>query len=78
MCSIILTCSNILTDSWVQIDFPLGDITAIQLKGEWGKLSIFNIYNDCMHNNTIHVLTSFHRTHENLITGTNENPAHLI
>ena len=32
------------TDTWEQIDFPSGDVTLIVLKGNWGKIVIFNIY----------------------------------
>ena len=76
--SIFLIRSSILTDSWSQIDFPSGDVTAIQIKGSWGKISIFNIYNDCTHDDTIHALTNFHRTHESLITSNDDSPAHLL
>ena len=38
------------TKDWTILDIPdTNDITAIQLKGPYGKLTIFNIYNDCTH-----------------------------
>ncbi|KAF9542350.1 hypothetical protein CPC08DRAFT_650283, partial [Agrocybe pediades] len=40
--------SAISTNSWKALDIPgTVDITAIQLEGEFGLLTIFNIYNDC-------------------------------
>jgi hypothetical protein len=50
------------TDTWEQIDFPSGDVTIIAIKGTWGKLIIFNIYNDGEHNETISQLKNFHRS----------------
>lgn len=54
--SLLLINSNILTDNWKQVDFPSGDVTIVQITGEWGSALLFNIYNDCEHNNTIHQL----------------------
>jgi hypothetical protein len=62
--SVILIRDNILTDGWEQLEFPSGDVTAVQIKGSWGKIMIFNIYNDCKHDNTLELLTKYHR--ENL------------
>ena len=59
--SVILIRDNILTDEWEQIEFPSGDVTAMRIKGNWGKLTIFNIYNDCTHDNTLELLTNYHR-----------------
>ncbi|KAF9562849.1 hypothetical protein CPC08DRAFT_633520, partial [Agrocybe pediades] len=40
--------SAISTNSWKALDIPgTVDITAIQMKGEYGILTIFNVYNDC-------------------------------
>jgi hypothetical protein len=36
--------STISTDNWCQLDFPLNDVTVIQIKGTQGKIMIFNIY----------------------------------
>jgi hypothetical protein len=41
----------------------------IQIKERWGKLTIFNIYNDCKHNNTLELLTSYHRKNINNLLG---------
>ena len=38
------------TKDWKIIDIKdTNDITAMQLKGNYGKIMIFNIYNDCTH-----------------------------
>ena len=64
--SIILISTALTSDSWQQLDFPSGDVTIIQVKGEWGKLTIFNIYNDGQHNSTVNLLTKY--THKNANT----------
>ena len=68
-CSVTLVRGNILTESWEQLDFPSGDVTAIWIKESWGTLTIFNIYNNCEHNKTINVLTNYHREHMKNILG---------
>src|SRR6266481_5154153 len=70
--SILLLKASLCTDNWTQIDFPSSDVTAVQLTGEWGKLSIFNIYNDCDHNNTITTLTKFQNEHKNFLENATE------
>src|ERR1700744_1062280 len=40
--SVMLIRDNLLTDGWEQIEFPSSDVTAISIKGEWGKLALFN------------------------------------
>src|SRR5947208_2392937 len=45
--AITLIRSNISTNNWTQLDFPSGDVAIVQIKGIWGKITIFNIYNDC-------------------------------
>jgi hypothetical protein len=47
-------------DTWKQIDFPSSDIVVIQIHGEWGKLTLFNIYNDCNNDETIRLLMEYH------------------
>ena len=76
--SSILLRASICTDNWTQIDFPSSDITAVQLTGAWGKLSIFNIYNDCDYNNTITALSKFHHEHANLLERTTVGSAHVL
>ena len=57
--SFILIRSNILTNQWRQVDFPSGDVTIISIQGSWGELTIYNIYNDCVKNDTILQLEAF-------------------
>jgi hypothetical protein len=46
--SVIWVNKRLETKNWKMIDIPdSNDITALQLKGTYGKISIFNIYNDC-------------------------------
>ena len=78
--SLILMNSKLPTENWEQINFPSGDVTVIRLTGAWGQVTIFNIYNDCEHDNTIHKLMDFHRTHHNMLMGRGygEDPYHII
>ena len=76
--SIILLRATICTDNWMQVDFPSGDVTVVQLTGVWGKLTIFNIYNDCEHNNTIKTLSKFQHEHAELLEETPQGTAHTI
>ena len=47
-------------DMWERVNFLSTDIVVIQLHGEWGKVTIVNVYNDCNNDDTIHLLTEFH------------------
>ncbi|THU87587.1 hypothetical protein K435DRAFT_681423, partial [Dendrothele bispora CBS 962.96] len=52
--SVILINKKLKSGSWKQIDIQdTNDITAIQIKTNSGKLTIFNIYNDCSHSKTL-------------------------
>ena len=53
--------TTIPMENWEQVEFPSGDITVLRISGDWGRITIFNIYNDCLHDRTIHKLTRFHR-----------------
>jgi hypothetical protein len=44
--SIMLIRANINTESWNQLEFPSSNITIMQITGQWGKITIFNIYNE--------------------------------
>jgi Endonuclease-reverse transcriptase len=68
--SITLIRGDILTESWEQLEFPSGDVTALRIKEKWGTITIFNIYNDCKHSETINALTNYHRQHMRSILGT--------
>jgi|SRR6266850_1036997 len=63
--AITLIRSSISTDNWSQIDFPSNDVTAIQIRGTQGKITIVNIYNEGKGNETINKLTQFNSAHHN-------------
>ena len=49
--------AEIDTKSWKIIKVPgTNNITAIQMEGPYGKLTIFNIYNSCTHSLTETIL----------------------
>ena len=57
VCSVILVNANLDTNSWVQHSIPWSnDLTAIQFKGNTGTIDIYNIYNNCHHNETMEAL----------------------
>ena len=62
--SVILVNANLDTNHWNQISLPeTNDITALQFQGPYGRLSIFNIYNDCLHSDTLITLNHHISTH---------------
>jgi ribonuclease HI len=67
--SVIWVNKGLNTNDWVILDIPdTNDITAIQLKGPYGRLTIFNIYNDCTHSRNEVALGNYLRRHANIIT----------
>ena len=76
--SILLIRSNILTEQWKQVDYPSGDVTIIQLSGNWGKIVIFNIYNDCEKNDTIIELERFTQSLDTPTDRNTENAKPLL
>jgi len=44
---------HISTNSWTQIDLDITDAVGIKLVGKGGKISIYNIYNNCTHPQTL-------------------------
>ena len=78
--SITLVWGDLLMESWEQLDFPSGDVTVLHIKDSWGMLTLFNIYNDCEHNDTLKELMSYHRSHAHQITGSEltQEEHHLI
>jgi exonuclease III len=51
--SVIWVSSALDTTNWEIINVPnTNDVTAIQLKGRYGKITIFNVYNDCLNANS--------------------------
>ena len=51
-------------DAWKQIHFQHPNITAIELTGEFGKLHIINIYNNCNNNGMLTHLSTYMQDHE--------------
>jgi hypothetical protein len=48
--SVIWVNNKLDTNFWKVIEIPdTNDITAIQFKGPYGRVTIFNVYNDCTH-----------------------------
>jgi hypothetical protein len=58
------------------VDVGTNDITAIQLKGEYGKVTIFNIYNDCTHSRNEVLLQNYLTTHRSTVV--NGADTHMI
>ena len=66
--SVIWVNRDLDTKSWIELDVPdTNDIMAIQLSGPYGKLAIFNIYNDCTHSRNQTVLSRFIRRNNNML-----------
>jgi hypothetical protein len=76
--SITLVYSHISMDSWNQLDFPSSDVTVIQLSGTWGKLTLFNIYNEGNNNDTINALTKFYKDNTFKLEQPTREGAHLL
>ena len=76
--AITLMRSNISSDNWTQLDFPSGDVAIVQIKGSWGKITIFNIYNDCNNNNTIKLLSRFYNRNRAQLEHADTGTAHII
>ena len=76
--SVTLIRSSISTDSWNQMEFPSSDVMVTQMYGDWGKLTVFNIYNDGNSNDTISKLTDFHHRNRATIERTDKGSAHVL
>ena len=76
--AVTLIRESIKSDTWKQIDFPSCDVVVIQISGEWGKLTIANIYNDCHNNETVRLLKDFHNRNQAEITQTTSGAAHTL
>src|SRR6266481_1878718 len=59
-CLVILVNANLDSNSWVQIPFNnSNDITVVQICTTQGRVTIFNVYNDCTHLETMQKMCSF-------------------
>ena len=75
--SVIWVNKKIDTKNWTILDIPgSNDLTAIQLEGPYGKISIFNIYNDCTHSRNEIALRQFIHDSTNNILATDNH--HMI
>jgi len=76
--SVILIHTDILTNNWTQMDFKSGDVTVIRLKGDWGMLTLCNVYNDCDHDDMVGLLRTFQRKLEETDQGHQHKQMHTI
>jgi exonuclease III len=76
--SVIYIRSSIPTNNWSQLDVDSGDITAVKLSGDWGKLTLLNIYNDCDHDDTIELLKGIQRTQDDNTLGQSQEETHTL
>jgi ribonuclease HI len=51
--AIILVHERIPTNSWTQVNIESLDVVGIKVVGEGGEITIYNIYNDCTHSDTL-------------------------
>jgi len=51
--AIILVHDRIPTSSWMQINIKSSDVVGIKLAGKRAEISIYNLYNDCTHSDTL-------------------------
>ena len=62
--SVILVNAKLDTNKWAPISIPnSSDLSAVQVRGESGNLTIYNIYNDCQHDATLEALDAHLRAH---------------
>jgi len=62
--AIILVHERIPTNSWTQIDIKSSDAVGIKLVGEGAEISIYNLYIDCTHSDTLSKLQEHLDTRE--------------
>ena len=68
----------ICTDLWEQIDFPSGNVTVIKIKGEWGNLTLLNIYNEGKSDENLMALKLFHSTRHKTVNHANMDTDHTM
>lgn len=57
--SVMLINKNLATNHWESLPLDTSDITAIRMSGDFGKIRIFNVYNDCTHSRTLTCLERY-------------------
>jgi len=76
--SVILIHVNILTNNWSQLDINLGDVTIVKLRGDWDALMLFNVYNDCEHDDTVGLIRDFQKSLDDNSPACPSEDAHTI
>jgi len=76
--SVLFIRADMITENWNQLDFPSSDVTVVQLTGQWGKITIFNIDNDGESDETVKLLTTFHRRNQAALEQAEVGEAHII
>lgn len=76
--AITLIRADVNSESWNQLDFPSSDVTVTQFTGNWGKITVFNIYNDGKSDTTIRLLTEFHHRNKATLEHATTGEAHVI
>ena len=74
--SLLLINTNILTDSWKQLNIQHPDVTAIELRGTFGTIRVINVYNNCNNNTALTHVSNFMRDREQHIGRT--APIHTV
>jgi Endonuclease-reverse transcriptase len=75
--SVIWVNTRLETKNWKILDIPhTNDITAIQIKGTYGKISIFNVYNDCTHSRNETIFRDYLAAQRELVIDGNDT--HMI
>ena len=69
---------DIPTNNWTQIGIEAGDITIVKITGDWGTLTLFNIYNDCEHDNMIELVKNLQKRLDDHKQDTPNENAHTI
>ena len=66
--SVMLVKTVLDTNQWAQLSIPgTGDIAAIQMDTGNGKVTLFSIYDDCHHSDSLCALDGFIKTHQTMI-----------
>jgi ribonuclease HI len=63
--SVMLVKTALDTNRWAQLSIPgTGDIVGIQMNTGNDRVTLFGIYNDCHHSDSLHALDGFIKTHQ--------------
>jgi exonuclease III len=76
--SITLIRADTNSESWNQLEFPSSNVTVMQITGTWGKITIFNIYNDSESEATVNLLMEYHRKNRASLERSPGGEAHIM